>query len=57
MRTTWLIGAAAAAGLMAASLQPAAADDSHRGGTLRLLSQSENNVGLEAGNPRESRAA
>jgi peptide/nickel transport system substrate-binding protein len=40
MRTTWLIGAAAAAGLMAASLQPAAADDSHRGGTLRLLSQS-----------------
>ena len=39
-RTTWLMGAAAAAGLMAASLQPAAADDAHRGGTLRLLSQS-----------------
>ena len=39
-RTTWLMGAAAAAGLMAASLQPAAADDAHRGGTMRLLSQS-----------------
>ena len=39
-RTTWLMGAAAAAGLMAASLQPAAADDAHRGGTLRILSQS-----------------
>ena len=39
-RKTWLIGAAAAAGLMAASLQPAAAADGHRGGTLRLLSQS-----------------
>src|SRR5262252_4734431 len=35
-RTTWLMGAVAAAGLMAASLQPAAAQD-HRGGIMRLL--------------------
>jgi peptide/nickel transport system substrate-binding protein len=37
-RATWLMGAVAAAGLLAASSQPAAADD-HRGGTLKLLSQ------------------
>jgi peptide/nickel transport system substrate-binding protein len=37
-RVTWLMGAVAAAGLLAASSQPAAADN-HRGGTLKLLAQ------------------
>jgi len=36
----WLVGAAAAVGLLAAAAQPASATDPHRGGTLRLVSQS-----------------
>jgi peptide/nickel transport system substrate-binding protein len=37
-RTTWVMGAAAAVGLLASAAQPAMAD--HRGGTLRLASAS-----------------
>ncbi len=39
-RMKWLVGAAAAVGLLAAAAQPASATDPHRGGTLRLVSQS-----------------
>src|SRR5579871_2889343 len=39
-RMKWLVGAAAAAGLLATAAQPASAADPHRGGILRLVSAS-----------------